>query len=202
MPSVYDLKPKFQALLRPLVRSLAGIGVRANHVTVFAMLLSLGAGGVIFFCAARDLRWLWLLPGVLFVRMALNAIDGMLAREHGQQSRLGAILNELGDVVSDLGLYLPLAVLPQFDATALLACVLIGLLTEFTGVLGPGLGATRRYDGPFGKSDRALLFGVLGLLVGAGYGGAEWIYWVLVVASLLGLLTVVNRMRGILGESK
>jgi len=33
--------------------------------------------------------------------MALNAIDGMLAREHHMQSKLGAILNELGDVVSD-----------------------------------------------------------------------------------------------------
>ena len=31
--------------------------------------------------------------------MALNAIDGMLAREHGQKSTLGAYLNELTDVI-------------------------------------------------------------------------------------------------------
>ena len=37
--------------------------------------------------------------------MAFNAIDGMLAREFGQKSRLGAYLNELTDVVSDAALY-------------------------------------------------------------------------------------------------
>jgi CDP-diacylglycerol--glycerol-3-phosphate 3-phosphatidyltransferase len=47
--------------------------------------------------------------------MALNAIDGMLAREHGQASRLGAVLNELGDVVADAGLYLPLALTTVFS---------------------------------------------------------------------------------------
>lgn len=42
-----------------------------------------------------------------FIRMALNALDGMLARECNQQTRLGAILNETGDVISDIALYLP-----------------------------------------------------------------------------------------------
>ncbi len=46
-------------------------------------------------------RWpLLLLPVTLFVRMALNAIDGMMAREHGQASAAGAVLNELSDVVA------------------------------------------------------------------------------------------------------
>ena len=48
--------------------------------------------------------------------MALNAIDGMLAREYGQKSRLGAYLNELGDVVSDAALYAPFALLAAFGA--------------------------------------------------------------------------------------
>ena len=52
------------------------------------------------------------LPPVLLARMALNAVDGMLAREHAMQSALGAILNELGDVLSDTALYLPLAAAP------------------------------------------------------------------------------------------
>ena len=44
MASVYDLKPKFQALLRPLVRRLADGGLTANQVTVAAMLLSFAIG--------------------------------------------------------------------------------------------------------------------------------------------------------------
>ena len=111
MISVYQLKPKFQQLLRPLTNGLAKAGVTANQVTVFAMLLSIATGAFIVW--QQSLVWFYLLPAVLFVRMALNAIDGMLAREHNQQSKLGAYLNELGDVVSDTALLLPLFILPQ-----------------------------------------------------------------------------------------
>ena len=46
--------------------------------------------------------------------MALNAIDGMLAREFGQKSALGGYLNEIGDVVSDAALYAPFALVAPF----------------------------------------------------------------------------------------
>src|SRR5215467_2559973 len=152
MPSIYGLKPKFQALLRPIVNWLARIGVTANQVTVAALLLSLTAG---HFMRVNGGRWLLLLPTVLFVRMALNAMDGMLAREHNQKSALGAILNELGDVIADIGLYLPLAAVPAFDPRLVLAVVILSVLTEMTGIIGVQIGASRRYDGPLGKSDRA-----------------------------------------------
>ncbi|MBN9058691.1 MAG: hypothetical protein J0H21_05785 [Rhizobiales bacterium] len=38
MTSVYDLKPRFQALLRPLVGALVARGVTANQVTIAAIL--------------------------------------------------------------------------------------------------------------------------------------------------------------------
>jgi len=87
--TLYDLKPRFQALLRPLVTRLAAAGVTANRVTVAAVLVSLGVGAFVFFNAGA--RWPYLLlPLWFFLRMALNAVDGMLAREFGQQSALGA----------------------------------------------------------------------------------------------------------------
>ena len=103
MPSVYDIKPAFQNLLRPLVKMLAGIGVTANMVTIFAVMLSIIAGLTIW--QYPDKNWpLLLLPVILLLRMALNAIDGMLAKEHQMASKLGAILNELGDGCSDAAL--------------------------------------------------------------------------------------------------
>src|SRR5579883_2373823 len=155
MPSVYDLKPKFQNLLRPITNGLARAGVTANHVTLAALGLSFATGGMLYF--VRDRRVLLLLPLVLVVRMGLNAIDGMLAREHNQKTPLGAILNELGDVLSDAGLYLPLAFLLPFDRVAIVAIVLLATISEMTGVLGVQIGASRRYDGPMGKSDRAFV---------------------------------------------
>jgi CDP-diacylglycerol--glycerol-3-phosphate 3-phosphatidyltransferase len=198
MPSIYDLKPKFQALLRPITNGLASAGVSANMVTVAALVLSVATGaGILYF---RDVRILWLLPLVLFVRMALNAIDGMLAREHNQKTSLGAILNELGDVFSDAALYLPLAMIPPFDPKLIVLIVICAILTEMTGVVGVQIGASRRYDGPMGKSDRALIFGALGLLLALGAPILPIVRPVLWVILILLLLTILNRSRAALRE--
>jgi CDP-diacylglycerol--glycerol-3-phosphate 3-phosphatidyltransferase len=193
MPSIYALKSRFQNLLRPAVNGLARIGITANQITVAALLLSLGAGCMIAW--ARGGRMLLLLPIVLLVRMALNAMDGMLAREHNQVSALGAILNELGDAISDIGLYLPLATVPGFDSRLVVAVVILSILTEMAGVIAVQIGASRRYDGPLGKSDRAFVFGMMGLLLGFGVRIERAIPYVLVAMVFLLLLTITNRAR-------
>jgi phosphatidylglycerophosphate synthase len=194
VPSVYQLKPAFQRRLRPAVGALAAIGVTANAVTVAAVVLSLVVGSLV--ALLPNTTWpLLLLPVALLLRMALNAVDGMLAREHDMRSRLGAVLNELGDVVSDAALYLPLALVAAFHPALVVAIVLLAALTEFTGVLGPMVGAERRYDGPMGKSDRALVFGLLGLWFGLGGPDGVWLDVVLAAVAVLLAVTVVNRAR-------
>lgn len=199
MPSVYDFKPRFQALLRPLADGLARAGITANAVTLLAVFLSLATGGTI--CYFHDTRILWLLPVVLYVRMALNAIDGMLAREHNQKTSLGAILNELGDVLSDAALYLPLALIsPPFEARAVVIVVTLAIISEMTGVIGVQIGASRRYDGPMGKSDRAFVFGALGLALSLNlpiFRAVQPILWIMVA---LLALTILNRARRELRE--
>ncbi len=199
MPSIYALKPAFQSLLRPVVNTLARIGVTANQVTVFAMLLSLAAGAAIAF--TRGGRALLLLPAVLLARMALNAMDGMLAREHNQKSALGAILNELGDVISDAALYLPLAIVPRFDSRLIVAIVILAILTEMTGVVAIQIGASRRYDGPLGKSDRAFFFGLIGLLLGFNIRIEPAVPYILWAAIVLLVLTILNRARQALRQT-
>ena len=141
-----------------------------------------------------------LLPLILFLRMALNAIDGMLAREHKQKTSLGAILNELGDVFSDSALYLPLALVPGFNPSLVVVIVLLAILSEMTGVIGAQIGASRRYDGPMGKSDRAFVFGALGLLLGLNLPIVPIVHYVLWIVLVLLLLTIMNRARGALAE--
>ncbi|MDF3025059.1 MAG: CDP-alcohol phosphatidyltransferase family protein, partial [Alphaproteobacteria bacterium] len=161
MASVYQLKSRFQGLLRPLVVKLAGKGVTANQVTLAATVLSLVYGALLL--VFREYHWPWLLlPMFLFFRMALNAVDGMLAREHNMKSRLGAVLNELGDVISDTALYLPFAFVTPTGAWLVVIICLLAIISEMTGVVGLQIGASRRYDGPMGKSDRAAAFGTLG----------------------------------------
>jgi CDP-diacylglycerol--glycerol-3-phosphate 3-phosphatidyltransferase len=198
MATLYDVKPAFQAVLRPVATRLAAAGVTANQVTVAAMLMSIAAGLVL---AAHPARALFLiLPLVLFIRMALNAIDGMLAREFGQASTLGMYLNELSDVVSDLALILPFALVTPFQPAGVAAFAIAAVIVEFAGVLGVPAGAGRNYAGPLGKSDRALALGIIAVIVASGFALPAWLSWIFPLLALLSAITVVNRVRAGLGK--
>ena len=199
MPSIYQLKPAFQSLLRPLVRGLAGAGVTPNQVTLAALMLSVGVGAAIALLPAYH-AVLLLVPLVMFVRMALNAVDGMLAREHGMQTVLGGFLNELTDVLADCALYLPFALVLPAYGWLVLAVVLLAVIGEYAGVIAQALGGSRRYDGPMGKSDRAFVFGLLALLIGLGADAGRGYGILLLLTALLAALTVVNRVRKGVGE--
>ncbi len=199
MPSIYDLKPRFQNLLRPVVDRLAARGVSANQVTIAALGLSLVTGLLI----ALPSGWkgaLMLVPLVLFVRMALNAIDGMLAREHNMQTPLGALLNELGDVLADAALYLPFALIPGIQAALVVVFVVLAIVSEMTGVVAVQIGARRCYDGPLGKSDRAFILGLVALLLGLGLDIHLLVNLTLVVAVMLLMVTIKNRAQTALRE--
>ncbi len=199
--TIYDLKPAFQNLLRPICKGLANAGVSANQVTVAAMAISLLVGGL--FAAYPTSAWAaFLLPIWLFLRMALNAIDGMLAREHNMKSALGGMLNEIGDVISDTALYLPFALVPGLAPQLVIAVVVLSIFTEMAGVVAIQIGASRRYDGPMGKSDRAFVFGLLALLLGLGVETGWWMNAGLGVVALLTAWTVINRCRKALAEIK
>ena len=201
MATIYDLKPRFQALLRPLSDALVRAGLSANDVTLGALLLSVAHGAWIALLPSSP--WpLLLLPVTLFLRMAFNAIDGMMAREHGQASPQGAVLNELSDVVADAALYLPFALIPSLDAPLVVLVVIAGIIAEMAGALGPLIGAQRCYAGPLGKSDRALAFGLLAVLLGAGLVPGLWSTLYLAALLLLCALTVLNRARRIVAQAK
>lgn len=200
MLSIYQLKPRFQGLLRPLVQRLHALGITANQVTIAALVLSLLVAGVVALWVEQT--WLFaLIPIWMLLRMALNAIDGMLAREFRQQSRLGAYLNELCDVVADSALYLPFALIAGVWPQAVIAVVLLAMISEYAGVLGLMVGSSRRYDGPMGKSDRAFAFGVLAAGVACGWLPASWINAALLLIAALALYTLINRVRQGLNET-
>jgi CDP-diacylglycerol--glycerol-3-phosphate 3-phosphatidyltransferase len=200
LASIYDLKPRFQALLRPLSDALVRAKLSANDVTLGALLLSAAHGA--WLALMPGSAWpLLLLPVTLFVRMAMNAIDGMMAKEHGQASAAGAVLNALSDVIADAALYLPFALIPGVNAPLVVLVVVAGVIGEMAGALGPLVKAPRSYAGPFGKSDRALAFGLLAILLGLGLPPGLWTTLYLAALLLLSALTIINRARRIVAEA-
>jgi CDP-diacylglycerol--glycerol-3-phosphate 3-phosphatidyltransferase len=197
----YALKPRFQDLLRPLVIPLPRIGVTANLVTIVAALGSILTGAAAGRLSSSRTVFL-IIPVWMLLRMALNAVDGMLAREFHQKSLLGGYLNEIGDVVSDSALYAPFALVAPFAPLGIALVIVLSILTEFAGALGPAMGASRRYDGPMGKSDRAVVFGALGLWIGCSAPLPAWLEWAIPILIALLILTVVNRIRAGMTEAE
>jgi CDP-diacylglycerol--glycerol-3-phosphate 3-phosphatidyltransferase len=199
MTSIYDLKPAFQTRLRPLVAVLARAGATPNAVTVVALAMSVAAGAAI--ATHPTSRWpLALLPAILFVRMALNALDGMMARELGLSSTLGAALNEAGDVISDVAIYAPFARIAPLSPAAVSVAVMLTVLTEVVGMAPVTLAGARRYDGPMGKSDRAVAFSLVAIALVAGGRVAAWSPAILLGVIVLLAVTVLNRATHALRE--
>jgi CDP-diacylglycerol--glycerol-3-phosphate 3-phosphatidyltransferase len=191
--SIYQLKPRFQQLLRPTLSALARAGVTPNQVTLFAAALSIAYGAALAVSPSSAALWFGL-PAFLLLRMALNAIDGMLATATGNKTALGALLNELCDQVSDAALYLPFGIAAGVAPALVTMVVVAALLAEFTGVLAQSIGAPRGFAGPMGKSDRAFAFGLISLLIGFGIEPI-WINGLLALVLALSAITVINRSR-------
>ncbi|OYQ79866.1 CDP-alcohol phosphatidyltransferase [Wohlfahrtiimonas chitiniclastica] len=194
MITIYQLKPKFQNLLRPLVHTLYQRGITANQVTLFACLGSILTAGIIAI-SLPNLTILWLMPIWLFVRMALNAIDGMLAREHQQASKLGAYLNELCDVISDTALMLILLPIAGINSIAVFSVIFLALLSEYAGVMAPMIGEKRRYDGPMGKSDRAFVLGALCVALALNIISMTFLNGILWAMVTLLMFTIYQRIK-------
>jgi CDP-diacylglycerol---glycerol-3-phosphate 3-phosphatidyltransferase len=190
--SIYQLKPKFQQLLSPLLKVLMRLQITPNQLTFMTMLLCLAYGAVLLVYASQT--WVWVaFPIFMLLRMALNAIDGMLATASQQKTKLGALLNELCDQFSDAALYLPFALLPALYSPLIVVVVLMALLAEFAGVMATLIGVARRFDGPMGKSDRAFAFSLLAILV-MMKTPSVWLNGVLIIMLLLLIATIWNRL--------
>lgn len=201
MISIYELKPKFQQLLMPIVDKLRAVGMTPNQITVGALVLSIITGAII---ALNDNnRWIFLLmPIVMFVRMALNAIDGIMAKKYNMKSNLGMILNEIGDVVSDLVLFLPFILIVHDKGISVLLFIGFSIVSEMAGSLVQVIGAKRMYNGPMGKSDRAFLIGLVSLLIALNIKIIPFIHIILYIATLLIILnTYIRIANGLKGAS-
>jgi len=196
MISIYQLKPKFQALLRPLTRALFQLRITANMVTLFAMFASIALGIFLYLSSTVAIYYLSL-PFFLFFRMALNAIDGMLAREFHQKSHLGGIYNEIGDIISDSFLFFAFFPL-GFAPLLLFSVIILSASSEVIGILGAVEGTERRYDGPMGKSDRAFVLSCIGILHAFQILSISSLQYIFIFMLLLLLYTCYNRIQAIL----
>lgn len=187
------LKPRFKRVLRPVASRLAHAGVTANQVTLASLVGSIAVGAAL--CTFSNYAPIFaILPVWLLIRMACATIDGTLAIEFGQKSRLGGVLNEVGDLISEAALLAPLAFVAPLSAHLVVPIVVLILLTEIVGMLGVFLGSDRRLDGPLGKADRSIILAIIAVAI-AIFGDLPGGEHVMVAIALTSTLTIWNRLR-------
>ena len=201
MISVYQLKSKFSDILRPLCNAMVKIGITANMVTISAFILSIVTGALLYLFIPEYTFVYWIVPVFLFIRMALNNIDGVIAREHNQKSNIGAIYNELGDILSDIVIYVPLLYVCGCDVWLIFLFTVLTIISETVGIMGVQINASRHYDGPMGKSDRAFWFSILAIVLVFVVIPEKWLAIFVYVVSALLVFTTFNLIRGALNEA-
>ncbi len=193
---IYRLKPWFVARLDGLRVRLQRAGVSADAVTIAGVAAGIALGAAL---AAGVLAspWWWLaVPPLALVRLAANALDGALARASGTARPAGAILNEVGDRVADLGMLAGLA--PAVGAPLAASAVATAFATALVGVLAAALVGERATSGPMGKADRVTLLAVAApVAIAVGEAALVVAAWLVVVG---GVATVARRTRRLWSE--
>ncbi len=199
---LYLQKGNFQKV----VRWLAGSWMTANQATVFGLgFVILTFFGFYIGLTAENSRWLLLfVPVFLILRMAMNALDGMLAREYDTGSVAGEIFNEALDIVGDTICYGSLFFIPNPPYLPLTLFLILSWMAEYVGVLGKGFpGGIRRHETFLGgKPDRAVWMGTLALLLYFIPKMENHIGSYLLIISCFVFLTSFVRVHKIISESK
>ena len=193
MISIYKIKPKFQQLLMPLLKLLRRLGISPNSITIFSILLSFGIA-YFFWNTSDNSSYFLIVAFGLLLRMILNALDGMMARIYNLQSKLGEVLNEVGDIVSDVAIYFPLIIFESLSIEIAIIFILLSIINEFCGLMAKVITGERRYDGPMGKSDRAFLIGIICIVYYFTNGLDPFMNYIIGGSSILMILSSYIRL--------
>ncbi|MGI5256820.1 CDP-alcohol phosphatidyltransferase family protein [Streptomyces angustmyceticus] len=197
MNGLYALKPWFARRLTVLQRQLIRVGVSPDVVT-FAGILCAGVAAISL--AMLPVPWAALpVAGFLTARLACANLDGSIARETETQTRLGSVLNEVGDRAADLVMICGLV--PHTSLPLVLGALLAGSAPSWISLAGAAAGVRRINGGPVGKTERCLV-----IAIAAATGWFTLAAVVLIVGSLLTaglrLLKVKALCNGRFGEDR
>lgn len=200
---IYGIKPWFRSQLQPLIKFLWN--VHPDVLTWAALIISLVCGVLLGFSHRHPYFALIVIP-LLFIRIALNALDGMLAQQTGKARPAGEVLNEMTDRFADIAIYGGLALSPGTNLLLGLSAVISLLMVSYVGILGKAVGTERVYTGVLGKADRVfiLMFSCLvyGIKPHTRLLGVSIFNWLFIVFIVLSVITIAQRTIRILSLLK
>ncbi|MBX3088302.1 MAG: CDP-alcohol phosphatidyltransferase family protein, partial [Cryobacterium sp.] len=139
------------AVFRRLAATLPAAGITPNAISVFGMIVAIGAGTCLAstsaFPAPSRLLFVLAAAGIQF-RLLANMLDGMVAIEGNLRSPTGDLYNEIPDRISDtfvlIGAGYAISSLPVLGYLAALGA----LFVTYCRALGRSLGLPSDFRGP------------------------------------------------------
>ena len=181
---------------------LAALGVSPNQISLASVLAGgVGAGSLVFF--PQPWNAISCVCGVQ-LRLLCNLLDGMVAVEHGKQSQLGVLYNELPDRVSDSVLFVALGYASGLPWLGWLGA-LLAALTAYIRVFGAALGFAQDFRGPMAKQHRMALLTAGCLISIVEHFAAQTNYSLAITCGLIAagsLLTCWTRTRALASRLK
>jgi CDP-diacylglycerol--glycerol-3-phosphate 3-phosphatidyltransferase len=194
---IYAIKPKFQQFLKPVEDLFVKLNVHPTTINISALLLSIIAGLSIYYSSEHFYLWI-LIPIIAFVRTALNALDGLIARRLKiKNQEYGEVLNEFMDRISDVAIFFGLG-LASFTSLWLgsLTVIMI-LLNSYLSIVSKAAGASRQYGGVMGKADRMGYLGIaaIAILLTNNLVIAEYLLWFILLGTAITLVQRFQKTR-------
>jgi CDP-diacylglycerol--glycerol-3-phosphate 3-phosphatidyltransferase len=180
------LKPLTLAVLRPLARLFIRLGFRPDWLTLFGLVMNMGAT-VVF--AKGELRWGAI---VMMVAGLCDILDGQVAREGRRETKFGALLDSTTDRYSEIFIYFGIGAYligkDEWIATGILFFAITGsLMVSYVRARAEGLGEDCKV-GFMQRPERLMSLG-LGCLI--GHNGLVFVLALLAVTTNY---TVVERL--------
>src|SRR5689334_6723181 len=95
-----DTKPLLERLFRPAALGLSRSGIRPNGLTLASLAISTMTGAAALALPTATWPLVGILAGMLS-RLALNHMDGIIARERAMRTPVGGLLNEIATPIED-----------------------------------------------------------------------------------------------------
>lgn len=209
--ALHQLKYPYRDLIRPIVKKM--LFINPNFISFLAVITAFITGYCIYKGAENPVMFLYVIL-LIFVRMTLNTMDGVIAIERGIDNKIcGKVMNALPDRYSDLFVLSGIALSPLVNDFLGLMGLCTVVLVSYCGMLGKALGVAWQGHGPLDKVER---FFWLIILTIAQYRACvsghptvqiwgfdlSYLEILMIVFFVLGQITVLRRYLGIKHDVK
>jgi phosphatidylglycerophosphate synthase len=153
-----------------IARFLAERNVSANAISIAGLACALLAGVLLATTHAGSV-WAWIAAALLIeIRLLCNMFDGMVALQIGAGTRLGEVLNEVPDRLSDAAIFIGLGYAAGGSVWLGFAAALAAVFTAYVRVVGSAIGLPADFRGPMAKPHRMHAAAITAVVCAAAAG--------------------------------